>query len=144
MARKAVEEGITVCFITMTVSLHTSDTGILHLPSMQSPLLTHYELRVHAGNDGGERCGAGGTLPKRPLSAAYRRTLRGRLQILGVVPVRNQGWAPRCNGDEGRNAAHRTAHVTDGAVIHTILPGMSLLAFPPHDLSRRVKYLLRR
>ena len=34
--------------------------------------------------------------------------------------------------------------MTDGAVIHTILPGMSLLAFPPHSLSRRVKYLLRR
>ena len=70
--------------------------------------------------------------------------LRGRLQILGVVPIRNEGGATRCNGDEGRNTAHRTAHVTDGAVIHTILPGMSLRAFPPHDLSRRVKYLLRR
>ena len=111
---------------------------------MQSLLLTHHELRVHAGNDGGERRGTGGALPKRLLSAANRRTLRGRLQILGVVPVRNKGGAARCNGDEGRNAAHRTAHVADGAVIHTIHPGMSLRAFPPHYLSRCVKDVLRR
>lgn len=111
---------------------------------MQSLLLTHHELRVHAGNDRRERRGAGGTLPKCPLSAANRRTLWRRLQILGVVPVRNEGGATRCNGDEGRNAAHWTAHVTDGAVIYTILPGMSLRAFPPHNLSRRVEDFLRR